>query len=283
MPDSTFRETLQSANLNLLLDANLNDLYRAFAIPQAWRPLAKWIFLVPARRLAQRLIRFDNDIARVGLKEAAKSFLVYLGTEVKIEGSVLQNSGPLILAINHPGLADILAVLGFLDRADIKIIAAERPLLRALPNLAQSLIFLTEASQLRPSNIREAKRHLEQKGCILLFPKGAIEPDPLLHPRDAMDCVTKWASSLGIFSTLHRETQMQAAILKGIRHPKSFSHPLVRLRRDPKEKDWLAATLQLLLKRYQNQAITLSLSPAYDQVEDVLEAAKAIIRQNDHS
>ncbi len=44
--------------------------------------------------------------------------------------------------MNHPGLTDVLAVFATVERSDLRIVAADYPLLRALPGLAQHLMFV---------------------------------------------------------------------------------------------------------------------------------------------
>ncbi len=261
----------------VLIEANLKDLYRAFAVPRRWQLLAKMLFYSSAQKLAQKMLTFDQEIALYGLQIAAKHLLAHYAESVQLTGATLLPSGKLIVAMNHPGLTDILVLLSHFARQDLRIIAAERKLLRALPNLSKYLIFLNESTQLRLSTIREVKRHLENDGCLILFPKGGIEADPHIDSVAAIESLASWQTSLTTFASLSDQIKFQAAIIKGVRHPKSFKNPLLHLRKDPKERDWLAATFQLLQKQYQNYPIELTVTDSFQTSEGVLAAAKKIM------
>lgn len=260
-----------------MTQANLKDLHRAFKVSADWQPYFNFFFQFSARRFAKELLEFDNNIATLGLQQAAQKLLKRHAGALQHHGAALAKTGPLLIACNHPGLSDILVLLSILEREDIRIIAAEKGLLRALPNLCRHLIFLGEKLQLRPSSIREAKAHFGRGGCIILFAKGAIESDPLIDRQAALEGLKGWQESLEVFSSLHSGMLLQSAIIKGVRHPATFYHPLLRLQRDPKERDWLAATLQLMLKRYHQHPVEIHTSGVLLKAEDVLNEARALL------
>lgn len=268
---------LPNSPLDSLTEANLGDLYRAFKVPLRWQPFFRVFFQASARGLARELLEFDRDIAHVGLHKAAQKLLKHHAGLVQHQGLSIPKSGPLLLSINHPGLSDVLVLLSILERSDVRLIAAERSLLRALPNLCNHLIFLGDKLQLRLSSIRESKAHFNRGGCIVLFAKGGIESDPRIDRQAALKSLEGWKESLEVFSSLHPDTRLQAAIVKGIRHPGTFNHPLLRLQREEKERDWLAATLQLMLKRYRQNPVEIYTSGLVNRVEDLIEEAKVII------
>ena len=90
--------------------------------------------------------------------------------------------GPVLLTANHPGLADCLALFATIAREDLRVVAAENPLLDALPNTSRYLISVSEASSGRLGVVRTAARHLKRDGALLTFPGGRIEPDPRCCP-----------------------------------------------------------------------------------------------------
>jgi hypothetical protein len=227
--------------------------------------------------LARELLEFDHNISRLGLQKAAQKLLKNHAGLVIHQGLAIPKSGPLLLSINHPGLSDVLVLLSILERSDVRLIAAERSLLRALPNLCNHLIFLGDKLQLRLSSIRESKAHFNRGGCIVLFAKGGIESDPRIDKQAALESLEGWKESLVVFSSLHPDTRLQVAIVKGIRHPGTFNHPLLRLQREEKERDWLAATLQLMLKRYRQNPVEIFTSDLVSRVEDLIGEARGII------
>ncbi len=265
--------------LQALTEANLSDLYRAFGIRQGWRQLARHALRLPALSFAKEIYAFDDSIAQLGLQEAAfRLYQQHAGT-LHHHGAQFKRTGPLLILMNHPGLSDILALLSVLDRSDIRIVAAERPLLRALPNMSRHIIYLSSDLQLRPSSIRETRRHLMQEGCLILFARGAIETDPQLDVKAALASTQDWFTSLRVFSSLHPELSMQTAIISGVRHPASLQSPLLRIHRNDKERDWLAATLQLMLKRYRNHPVHIQIAPVATDAEQVLRDARTFIQQ----
>ena len=242
-----------------------------------WQPFFRVFFQASARGLARELLEFDHNIAHIGLQKAAQKILKIILDWCSTRAWTIPKTGPLLISINHPGLADILVLLSILDRPDVRIIAAERSLLRALPNLCNHLIFLGDKLQLRLSSIREAKAHFNRGGCMILFAKGSIESDPLIDSKAALESLEGWKESLNVFASLHPEVRLQAAIVKGIRHPATFNNPLLRLQRDPKERDWLAATLQLMLKRYRQNPVEIHTSGLVNRAEDLIGEARGLI------
>jgi hypothetical protein len=72
---------------------------------------------------------------------------------------------------------DALALFAAIARDDLRTLAAERPLLKALPHLRKQLLSI-EAGAGAAVAVRRAVRHLEDGASILHFPAGRIEPDP---------------------------------------------------------------------------------------------------------
>lgn len=265
-------------NFRVITETNLSDLYRAFGVKERWQKLAKQFFKASAVGFAREVLTFDQNVALLGLQEASKAMLASYAGSLSYHGEAFVNEGPLLIALNHPGLTDILVLLSSLGRNDIRIIAAERKLLRALPHISQKLIYLGEKSGLRRSSIREARDHLGAGGCLILYARGAIEADPLIDPVAAQNSLPDWLPGLQVFSGLVEQTLMQAVIVKGVRHPESLKHPLLKLRRDPKERDWLAATLQLMLKRYHQYPVQIHVAKPTDSAELCIEQAGAMIQ-----
>ena len=90
--------------------------------------------------------------------------------------------GPVLVVSNHPGLADAVALFATMPRDDLRVIAAERPFLSALPNTSRALIPVPDTPTGRPGAVRVAARHLRRGGAVITFPGGKIEPDPAVLP-----------------------------------------------------------------------------------------------------
>ena len=159
--------------------------------------------------------------------------------------------GPVLLTANHPGLADCLALFATIAREDLRVVAAENPLLDALPNTSRYLISVSEASSGRLGVVRTAARHLKRDGALLTFPGGRIEPDPAVLP-GARDALERWSESLDLFARLVPDLKVVPAVVSGVLSPSALRNPLILVRRHRRDREWLAATLQMLTPALRN-------------------------------
>jgi hypothetical protein len=169
-----------------------------------------------------------------------------MARRVQVEGREnVPSEGSLLLVANHPGLADALALFATVPRRDLRVVAAERPFLEALPNTSRYLILVSEASPRRSGAVRVATRHLREGGAILTFPGGKIEPDPAVLP-GAVEALGSWSESLDLFARLVPDLTVVPAVVSGVLSPTALRNPLTFVRRRPRDREWLAATLQML-------------------------------------
>ena len=115
---------------------------------------------VPAQRVARQIANYDQIVGESGLKAGGAWALERMARRVQIEGRErVPTEGPLLLVSNHPGLADAVALFSFIPRADLRVIAAQWPLLDALPNTSRYLLTLAKASSNRVAVLKSAARH----------------------------------------------------------------------------------------------------------------------------
>jgi 1-acyl-sn-glycerol-3-phosphate acyltransferase len=165
---------------------------------------------------------------------------------VEVEGREnVPREGSLLLVANHPGLCDTVALFTTIPRPDLRVVAAERPFLDALPNTSRYLLTVAEASSGHFGLIRAATRHLRRGGAVLTFPGGRIEPDPAVLP-GAVEALEHWSASVDLFVRLVPGLTVVPAVVSGVLSPGALRNPLTFLRRRPKDRQWLAATLQIL-------------------------------------
>lgn len=261
-----------------LIATNAHDLYRALGVapqsPWGWglRPLVYGL----ARRFGRRLLAFDGDIAARGLQAAARALLEHYTASSHPHGSgheSLPSTGPLLITANHPGLTDALALLTSVPRADITIIAAERPLLTALPHLRRHLGIINDRQ--RSAALRSTIRHLQAGRCVLLFPAGRIEPDPARDMLGAMASLAHWSRSAVLFAQAVPELQVYTAVVGNVIHPKVHLHPLARL--NPDDRAWLEASLQVLLPRYHNAPVHVDYAAVAD-VRDLIAITRTLMQ-----
>jgi putative hemolysin len=171
---------------------------------------------------------------------------------MEVEGREnVPREGPLLLAANHPGLGDSLALFATTPRTDLRVVAAERPLLEALPNTSRYLLTVAEASPGRFGLVRTATRHLRDGGAVLTFPGGRIEPDPAVLP-GAVEALDRWSASVDLFARLVPGLAIIPVIVSGVLSPAALRNPLTRLRRRKEDREWLAATLQMMTPALRN-------------------------------
>jgi hypothetical protein len=91
---------------------------------------------------------------------------------------------------------------------------------------------------------REAVRHLRAGGALLVYASAQVDPDPAFLP-GAQRELGKWSPSLSLFLRRVPEAKLLVTIVSGVLDPASFRHPLTRLRREQRLKQFLAEFLQV--------------------------------------
>lgn len=232
----------------MLTRINLDDLVASFGWQE--RPLlaaaARLVFRGPARKFARQMVGFDAAVRRRGLPEAARRLLAGYVREVRLFGREhLPRTGPLLVLSNHPGMSDTVCLFAAIDRADLRIIALDRPFLQALPDTTRHLFFIGDEPAERLGAVRKATAHLRTGGALLTFPAGKIEPDPDVYP-GAEVALAGWSDSTGVFLRFAPETRLLPALVRGVLWERAVRHPLTRLRPAGEEREKLAAAFQLL-------------------------------------
>ena len=169
-----------TSSLDVLTQINLDDLVASFGW-QDHRILSgalRHLFYGLARKFARQMLDFDNAIGTRGLVEAARQTERLFVHDVRVFGADLVPDSAFLALSNHPGMTDTLALFSALNRADLKIIALNRPFLQSLPNTSKQLFYVTDNSNQRVTLIRQVSAHLRNGGAALTFPAGHIEPDP---------------------------------------------------------------------------------------------------------
>ena len=141
-------------------------------------------FYAASRTLGRTLAELDDAILRQGLPAAAAQALQRFGVALQTTGVGL-GDGPRLVLANHPGAYDALSLMSALKRGDLRILAADRSFLRALPGLSSHLLFVAEHAGERAGALKRAVRHLRGGGALLHFPAGQIEPDADFEPATA--------------------------------------------------------------------------------------------------
>jgi 1-acyl-sn-glycerol-3-phosphate acyltransferase len=233
--------------LDALTNINLEDLINAFGFQghPFMQRLVRRLFFRPAQSFAQQMLNFDTSIPINGFADAACLAERYYVRAVSVFGTDRLPKGPFLALSNHPGVTDTLAVIAALGRADLKVIALNRPFLLSLPNLSKQLFFVTDDPNERVALVRRVSMHLRNGGSVLTFPAGHNEPDPDIYP-GAVESLSSWLESAGVFIRLAPETAVVPVCVRGVTWDKTAHHPLTHLRRTFDDQQLLASAMQLL-------------------------------------
>ncbi len=211
--------------------------------------VARALLRPAARRVAREFVATDEAFASRALPDAARWTLDHFSATVEVAGlDRVPRSGPILLVANHPGLTDAVAVVAALDRADVRIVAADYPFLRALRGLEPRLIFLGASVGAQLGWIRAVSRDLRQGGVVLLFPAGRLESDPAVLGTDG--ALLPWSASVDVIRRLAPDAQIVPAAVTGVLSARAFGHPLTRIRRKPRDRQRVATLLQMIDARY---------------------------------
>jgi hypothetical protein len=237
---ATVAELRRAISTEILVAAGLQ---RTGPLQALLRPLV-W---PPAHRFARLAAEFDRRVALEGWTAAARWALSRFVDGFQAQGTEhLPRTGPLVIASNHPGSYDVLVISAALARDDLKILVSDVPFFRRLYATSPHLIYteLGPDSHTRMAVARESVRHLQAGGALLVYATGQVDPDPALLP-GAEEALQAWSDSLSLFLRRVPGACLVPAIVRGVLAPSCFAHPLARLRRDPRQKQFLAEFIQV--------------------------------------
>jgi hypothetical protein len=204
------------------------------------------LFRPPAGRLARIAAKADAEAGRTGISGAARLILPDLGMCPTARGADrIPREGPLILASNHPGGFDSVAILASVPRPDIKVFISDVPFTRVFAEASPYFIYVPKTPGGRQSSLRAGIDHLKAGGSLLIFAHGDVEPDPELASGSA-EAIGDWSRSLEIMARRVPEAWLQTAIASGVLMPKFQRSPLARIRRTLARRQKLAEVLQII-------------------------------------
>ncbi|WP_437293633.1 1-acyl-sn-glycerol-3-phosphate acyltransferase [Sorangium sp. So ce426] len=239
----------------------------------AWvRRAGRAAFAVPSWPLGRALARFDRRTGEAGLHVAAREALAGFGARWTADAAP-PSRGALLVVSNHPGAYDALALMAALGREDLKIVAADRRFLRALPHVSRRLLFvpIDEGGALalaaRSAGVRRALRHLRRGGALLHFPAGRIEADPAFAGEgDAL--LAAWHPSAGVLLRAAAAAGGRAAvaIVSGVHSPRAKRLAITRWA-ERRGITTLAPLLQAALPGFGDVEVRVRLGEARDAAE----------------
>ncbi|QYJ15637.1 hypothetical protein Rxycam_01462 [Rubrobacter xylanophilus DSM 9941] len=269
-----------AARVKQLTDICAADLVEAFGVGPAvsGRRALERLARPLVRSMARKIALYDAIVGEAGLDAGGSWAISHMARRFGVSGSGnVPPEGPLLIISNHPGLADAVALFAAIPRRDLRVVAARRPFLDALPNTAERLLTLPENGG-RVALIRTAARHLRSGGALLTFPAGRIEPDPALFPREAR-ALSDWSESVELFARLVPKLVVVPAVVSGVVSRAALRNPLVLVRRREEDRQWLAAALQMLLPPLRRVETRVSFGRPLCAHSDVMSGTLAEIRR----
>jgi len=265
----------------------IDEIFNAMGLPQGWPRRVLWpLAWGPAYRFAGLLERFERCNAEYGFCEAARGLLERFINRVVVSGAEgIPSKGPLLIASNHPGAVDAVAIAASLPRQDLKIVVSGVPFFHSLSFIRDHLIYSAEDVHGRMLVVRGAIRHLREGGAVLIFPSGTVDPDPAVFPF-APQSLEAWSASLALMLDKAPGTRLLVTMVSGVLAPECWRHPLVRLRHSFWEKQKLAEFIQviqqLVLSRHFpliprvtfGNPVTLPELCLGEEVEDIMQAIR---------
>ncbi len=199
-------------------------------------------------RFSEVVLKFDHEIEQNGSARGARWLLSHFAAGHEAQGEdLIPQTGPLIIAANHPASYDGLAISAYINRPDYKIIIGEIPPYHYLPHVSQHAIFSPNVKNTfgRMGTVRNAIQHLKEGGALLIFPRGGIEPDPAFMPNPDAE-FNKWSRSLKIFLLRVPRTRVLVTTVSGVIYPPMMKHPITWLRNSRADKQRLAFIFQMI-------------------------------------
>ncbi len=198
------------------------------------------------RRFAEVAATCDRLVAKQGFVVAGRWTFSQFATDLQVEGvERVPSAGPVVIASNHPGAVDALALVVGSGRDDLKIVAWPMPFLEYLPHVSSHLICVSDDKRQRARAVREGIRHLAHGGALLLFARGRLEPDPATMP-GAGEELPHWSQSSELFLRAVPEASVVPTIVSGVLARKYVRHPLTWVRRGRLARHRVAMILQFI-------------------------------------
>lgn len=200
----------------------------------------------PAHLFARLASEIEQNTAQFGLTEAARRLLPRFVKDVQVLGAGnIPAQGPLLIASNHPGAYDSVAIVANLPRPDLKVVVSDVALLRNLPALDHRFIYTVSGTHGRMTAVRNIIRHLQDGGAVLIFATGIVDPDPAVLP-GAEEKLGDWSPSLELALRRVPGARLLPTIVSGVLSPVSLRSPLLRFQKEAWRQRKLAEFIQVM-------------------------------------
>ena len=237
-----------NVEVNRLQNRIIDEIFFAFGMRRSGllRRLFGPLFLKPAHHFASIVAKYQAMVPDIGFGLTARQALPYFNTLVYARGlELVPLTGPLIIASNHIGGVDTLAVASCFPRKDMKIMVSDVGFLHTMSIADDYFIFVPIDTPGRMTALQKAISHLMTGGSVLVFAHGEVEPDPELMA-GAKESIEQWSPSLEIMLRKVPAAQLQISLISGVIQPAFMQNPIVRLRRTLFARQKLAEFIQIM-------------------------------------
>jgi hypothetical protein len=223
--------------LNKSMGFRKDGLAQPFLKPLVWKPMV---------RFSELATNFDYRIVKEGFQKASGWFISHFVDRVKTLGvDNIPVEGPLVIASNHPGAYDSLVITAHIPRDDVKIISSDIPFVKGLPETSNHMIFSAADTHIRMGAARQAIKHLQDGGALLVFARGSIDPDPAFLPGSEEE-LNHWTSSLGLFLRKVPRTKLAISMVSNVLAKDFIHHPATLFRKGRVNKQRLSEFFQVM-------------------------------------
>ena len=235
-------------HISALTSQITDEIFAAFGLgKKSWPRRLFWpIFWLPAHPFGRLVAEIEQDTAHFGMTEAARRLLPRFVKQVQVIGAEnIPAQGPLLIASNHPGAYDFVAIIANLPRPELKVVGSDVPLLHNLPALDRRFIYTVSGTHGRMTALRNIIRHLQDGGALLIFATGVVDPDPAVLP-GAQEKLADWSPSLELALRRVPEARLLPTIVSGVLSPASLRSPLLRFQKEAWRQRKLAEFIQVM-------------------------------------
>jgi hypothetical protein len=239
----------------------IDEIFYALGLSRSgvMRRLLGPLFRPPANRLGRISASADSEARCSGITGGARRILPDLSLKPVVMGAEnIPLEGPLLVASNHPGAYDAIAILSCIPRKDVKVVISDVGFTRAFSFASPYFIYTPKDIAGRTTALRTSIEHLNSGGGLLIFAHGDVEPEPELSP-GAGEAIQDWSRSIEIMLRRVPETWLLVTIASGVLMPRFMKSPIVKIRRTVPGRQKLAEVLQMSRQMIFPQSIQTNL------------------------
>lgn len=236
------------ADVATVQSAITDEIFFAFGLKHrgVLRRTLGWVFALPTRRFARRMVAVDDAVAVGGAPAGCRVMMEALNVQITAQGiENIPTSGPVLILSNHPGAYDSMAIGSLLPRKDLNAVVSATRLYGTLPHIRPRLLFVSREPGENMASLRGAIERLSRGESLLQFGSGRIEPDPATDPVGD-DVFARWSPSLEVLLRKVPGLAVVPTIASGVLLRRFRNSLIARLRKEDKDRRRLAEFIQVI-------------------------------------